>query len=245
MSRSQRIKDSGDTLQLETLSTWNKSWRWALVKKSMKMLEKRFLDFHRRKRFTPCMLPGVDKKKKKKNARQILGRGYCQGSLKPAFQKIYKRGPLKWPQLLQVDPRLGRCFFRDRKPQNSYPAQACWHSRRLSHCWTFQPHPCRAPVRPPVGRGNATLWGTAVRCVGEKASQSSCLSEQRSHPADGEKTCSFHQRKICFCKAIDTVFEACSAKEKKAPLSCPSPVSLPTRRTWRFCKKSHRSKVVF
>ena len=26
-----------------------------------------------------------------------------------AFQKIYKRGPLQWPQMLQVDP--GREFF--------------------------------------------------------------------------------------------------------------------------------------
>ena len=28
-----------------------------------------------------------------------------------------------------------------------------------------------------------------------------------------------HQRKKCFCKAIDTLFEACWAKGKKAPLS--------------------------
>ena len=43
-----------------------------------------------------------------------------------AFQKIYKRAPLKWPQMLQVDP--GREFMgavtKEMEAQNIYPAQA-------------------------------------------------------------------------------------------------------------------------
>ena len=45
-----------------------------------------------------------------------------------AFSKIYKRGPLKWPQLLQVDP--GRAFMgavtkeMEKKKQNCYSARA-------------------------------------------------------------------------------------------------------------------------
>jgi len=44
------------------------------------------------------------------------------------FQKIYKRVPLKWPEMLQVDPGrefIGRCHKRDGKAQNIYPARAC------------------------------------------------------------------------------------------------------------------------
>lgn len=39
---------------------------------------------------------------------------------------------------------------RDGKPQNSHMAQALWNSLQSSYHWTFQPHPCRAAVRPPV-----------------------------------------------------------------------------------------------
>ena len=43
-----------------------------------------------------------------------------------AFQKIYKHGPLKWPQMPQVDP--GREFMgtvtRDGKPQNIYSTRS-------------------------------------------------------------------------------------------------------------------------
>lgn len=35
-----------------------------------------------------------------------------------AFQKIYKRGPLKWPQMLQVDPR--REFTSDMENHKAY-----------------------------------------------------------------------------------------------------------------------------
>ena len=60
-----------------------------------------------------------------------------------------------------------------------------------------------------------------------------------------KETCRCHQRKNGLCKAIDILFKACWGKRKNTPLPCPSSLSLPTRRAWRRCKKSHRSNLVF
>ena len=64
-----------------------------------------------------------------------------------AFQAIYWRSPLTWPQMLQVDP--GREFMV------SVTKEIHRDSQRSGHCRAFQLHACRALVRPPVRRGNA------------------------------------------------------------------------------------------
>ena len=48
-----------------------------------------------------------------------------------------------------------------------------------------------------------------------KASSSCCRSEQRGNKPYRQETRRCHLRKICFCKAIDTLFKACWAKGKK------------------------------
>ena len=68
-----------------------------------------------------------------------------------AFHTIYKRSPLKWPQLMQVDP--GREFMGSVtkkckwQPENIYSSWVHWNSPRSSHRLTFQPHARRALVQ--------------------------------------------------------------------------------------------------
>ena len=72
-----------------------------------------------------------------------------------AFQSIYRRSSLTWPQMLQVDPGhafMGRVYG---KPQNIHLPRPHSNSQRSGHCRVFQPHACRAPFWPSVCRGNA------------------------------------------------------------------------------------------
>ena len=97
-----------------------------------------------------------------------------------AFQSIYRRSPLTWPEMLQVDP--GREFMgsvtKEMESHKTYIRRGRTEIHRPSHCRTFQPHACRAPVRPSVCRGNASASGPAVYSVGQKASRGCRRSEQ-------------------------------------------------------------------
>ena len=59
-----------------------------------------------------------------------------------AFQKIYKPGPLKWPEMLQVDP--GREFMgavtKEMDKHKTYIRHGRVDIHRPGHCRTFQPH---------------------------------------------------------------------------------------------------------
>ena len=72
-----------------------------------------------------------------------------------AFQSIYRRSSLTWPQMLQVDPGhafMGRVYG---KPQNIHSPRPRSNSQRSGHCRVFHSHACRAPFWPSVCRGNA------------------------------------------------------------------------------------------
>ena len=56
-------------------------------------------------------------------------------------------------------------------------------------------------VQAPVCCRNAATEGRRVCCVGGKALQGCCCSEQPNHTADGVETCRCDPRAICFCTA--------------------------------------------
>ena len=91
-----------------------------------------------------------------------------------AFQTIYRRSPLTWPEMLQVDP--GREFM------GAVTKEMDKHK-------------------------------TYIR---------------RRH-AEIHRDQAIVERFNC-CKTVDTLFKACWEKRKNTPPSCPSSLSLPTRR---------------
>ena len=86
-----------------------------------------------------------------------------------AFQSIYKRSPLTWPQMLQVDP--------EREFMGSV-------TKEMENHKTYIP-PWRSEIQTIVERFNRTLaeglfghqHAAAVNCLGQKAIQCCCHSE--------------------------------------------------------------------
>ena len=139
-----------------------------------------------------------------------------------ALERIYSRGPLKWPKLLQVDP--GREFM-------GAVSQLLSKNNVEIRRGRVDIHRDQAIVE----RFNRTL---AERLFGHQYGVEMCLPESQRSTAwvkrlpqvvaalnndvtslTGKKPAVAIKKKRCFCKAIDTLFEACWAKGKKAPLS--------------------------
>ena len=136
-----------------------------------------------------------------------------------AFKRIYKRAPLKWPQLLQVDP--GREFMgavtKEMENHKTYIRrgrvdihrdQAIVERFNRTLAERLFGYQYAIEMRMPEGQ-RSTAWV-------KKASRSCGRSEQRSNKPYRPETRGCHQRKKCFCKAIDTLFEACWRKGKKS-----------------------------
>jgi len=136
------------------------------------------------------------------------------------FQKIYKRSPLEWPEMLQVDP--GREFmgavtqemekhktYIQRGRVNIHRDQALFERFNRTLAERLFGHQYAAEMLLPEGK-RSTAW-------------------VKSKPYQHE-TRRRHQRKLCLRKAVDTSHETCWKKRKNPPLSCPSSLSLPARR---------------
>ena len=149
-----------------------------------------------------------------------------------AFQKIYKRSPLKWPQMLQVDP--GRKFmgavtkemekhktYIRRRRVDIYRDQAIVKRFNRTLAERLFGHQYAVEMRLPEGQ-RSTAWVKRLPEV-VSALNNEVTSLIGKKPAVAIK-------KICLCKAVDTLLEACWKKRKTTPLSCPSSLSLPARR---------------
>ena len=111
----------------------------------------------------------------------------------------------------------GCCYKRDGKSQNIYSVRAHWNSPRPGHCWTFQLHPCRALVRAPVHRGNATPWGPVVYCVGEKATRSCSALNNEVTSLTSKKPAVAIKEKAVSAKPSTKHLRPVGKKEKKLP----------------------------
>ena len=139
-----------------------------------------------------------------------------------AFKRTYKRTPLKWPQLLQVDP--GRKFmgavtkemenhktYIRRGRVDIYRDQAIVeHFNRTLAERSFG-HQYDVEMRLPEGQRSTAWVNRLPEVVAALNNEVTGLIGQKPTVAIKKK---------CFCKAIDTLFEACWGKGKKAPLCC-------------------------
>ena len=150
-----------------------------------------------------------------------------------AFHAIYKRSPLTWPEMLQLDP--GREFMgavtkemenhktlirRGRVDIHRDQAIVERFNRTLAE--RLFRHQYAVEMRLPEGQ-QSTAW---VKRLPEVVS----AFEQRGNSPDRQETCHRNQRQSCLFEAIDPLHEACWRKRKNSSLLCPSSLSLPT---WR------------
>ena len=83
-------------------------------------------------------LTAVDVASRYKEAEPLTSKD--SGEVAKAFQSIYRRSPLTWPQMLQVDPGRefkGSVTKQNGKPQDLHPPRRHQDSQRPGHCRTF------------------------------------------------------------------------------------------------------------
>ena len=129
-----------------------------------------------------------------------------------AFKRIYKRAPQKWPQMLQVDPgrefmgavtkemenhkmyiRRGRVdIHRDQPIVERFNRTLA--ERLFGHQYAIE-------MRLPEGQRSKALVKRLPEVVAALNNEVTSLT--------GHKPAVAIKEKKCFCKAIDTLFEAC------------------------------------
>ena len=138
-----------------------------------------------------------------------------------AFKTIYTRGPLKWPQMLQVDP--GREFMgavtkemenHKTSIRRGHPEihrdQAIVERFNRTLAERLFGHQYAVEMRLPEGQRSTG--------VGKKAFCSCFCSEQPSHSADWYETCCRNQRKGCGISQPSTKYlRPVGLNEKKLP----------------------------
>ena len=92
-----------------------------------------------------------------------------------AFQLIYKRCPLTWQQMLQIDP--GRKFMGSvTKEMENHRRPEIHRDQAIVEC--FNRTLARTLVWASVSRGDAAALWPAVDCLAQKATRHCCRSQK-------------------------------------------------------------------
>ena len=116
----------------------------------------------------------VDVASRYKEAEPLTSKGAAE--VADALSRIYKRGPLTWPKMLQVDP--GREFM-GAVSQLLARHKESW----TKESWSGGTELWEA-LRPPVRPGDAAACWWTIHRVGAAAACGRLCSEWRGHPAD-------------------------------------------------------------